>query len=84
VRDCDLPQRSVVGGDGIVLSIAAASVLAKTHRDALMLELDAQYPAYGFSKHKGYGTALHAAALAAHGPCPVHRFSYAPVKQHMK
>lgn len=69
-----------VGGDGLSLSIAAASILAKTTRDHLMIELDGQYPQYGFGKHKGYGSAAHRAALAEHGPCPAHRTSYAPIK----
>lgn len=69
-----------VGGDGLSLSIAAASILAKTTRDHLMIELDDQYPQYGFAKHKGYGSAQHRAALAEHGPCPAHRTSYAPIK----
>ena len=69
-----------VGGDGLSLSIAAASILAKTTRDYLMIELDSQYPQFGFAKHKGYGSAQHRAALAEHGPCPAHRSSYAPIK----
>ena len=69
-----------VGGDGLSLSIAAASILAKTTRDHLMIELDGQYPQYGFAKHKGYGSAQHRAALSEHGPCPAHRTSYAPIK----
>jgi ribonuclease HII len=69
-----------VGGDGLSLSIAAASILAKTTRDHLMIELDGQYPQYGFARHKGYGSTQHRAALAEHGPCPAHRTSYAPIK----
>lgn len=66
-------------GDAISLSIAAASILAKTARDREMLALDARFPAYGFGKHKGYGTKAHLEALARHGPCPHHRRSFAPV-----
>jgi ribonuclease HII len=62
------------------LSIAGASVLAKTTRDACMEQLDLEYPGYGFARHKGYGTAVHLAALNASGPTPVHRFTFAPVK----
>lgn len=66
-------QRSIVHGDSLYYSIAAASILAKVTRDRMMLELDAQYPEYGFAGHKGYGTAAHIAAIRAHGPCPAHR-----------
>jgi ribonuclease HII len=75
------PQTALVGGDGLSLSIAAASVLAKVTRDRLMLALDAEYPQYAFAQHKGYGTALHLARLQEHGPCPAHRRSFAPVRQ---
>ena len=68
--------RCVVGGDGKCADIAAASVIAKVTRDRLMCELDAQYPGYGFAKHKGYGTAAHYAALRELGPCPAHRLSF--------
>jgi ribonuclease HII len=71
---------AVVRGDARSYSIAAASVLAKVTRDRLMLELDRLYPAYGFALHKGYGTPDHLAALARHGPCPLHRRSFAPLK----
>ncbi|MBN1667213.1 MAG: ribonuclease HII [Anaerolineales bacterium] len=73
-----LPQTALVKGDRISLSIAAASVLAKTGRDALLQEYDQQYPGYGFAIHKGYGTASHRAAIAALGPCPIHRLTFAP------
>ena len=73
------PARAVIGGDGKVASIAAASILAKTFRDAQMLELHALYPQYGFARHMGYPTAVHLAALREHGVSPVHRLSYAPV-----
>lgn len=75
------PQTALVGGDAKSFSIAAASILAKVTRDRLMDELDGLYPAYGFSKHKGYPTAEHLARLREHGPCPEHRRSYAPVAQ---
>lgn len=76
-----LPQQAVVRGDGKSLSIAAASILAKVTRDQLMIELDRLYPVYGFAQHKGYGTAAHLAALATHGPCPLHRHTFAPMKR---
>ncbi|GHU28978.1 ribonuclease HII [Betaproteobacteria bacterium] len=77
----DCPAEAIVGGDGKIASIAAASILAKTVRDAGMLALHAIYPVYGFDRHKGYPTAFHLQALRAHGPSPVHRRSYAPVAQ---
>ena len=73
------PARAIIGGDGLVASIAAASILAKTYRDSGMLELHALYPQYGFDRHMGYPTAVHLRALAEHGVSPVHRRSYAPV-----
>jgi ribonuclease HII len=76
-----VPVRAIVGGDGKVASIAAASILAKTERDAGMRVLHAAYPMYGFDRHMGYPTAVHLAALQAHGPCPHHRRSFAPVAQ---
>src|SRR5579859_2548584 len=80
VRTMRLPQTAIVKGDARSYSIAAASVLAKVTRDRLMLEFDRQWPAYGFARHKGYGTARHLAAIVAHGPCPIHRKSFAPLK----
>ncbi|WP_291825665.1 ribonuclease HII [Bosea sp. (in: a-proteobacteria)] len=74
------PCESVIGGDAQIASIAAASIIAKVTRDAMMARLCARYPAYGFSAHAGYGTPRHRAALQAHGPCPEHRYSFAPVK----
>ncbi len=71
---------ALVQGDGSVASIAAASIVAKVTRDRMMARLAARYPAYGFEAHVGYGTDRHRAALAEHGPCPEHRFSFAPVK----
>ncbi len=75
------PQTPLVGGDGRDASIAAASIVAKVHRDALMRRLDLRYPGYGFARHKGYATAEHLAALRRVGPCELHRRSYAPVSQ---
>ncbi|MCP5269043.1 MAG: ribonuclease HII [Zoogloeaceae bacterium] len=72
---------AVVKGDGKIAAIAAASILAKTHRDALMRELAIAHPHYGFERHMGYPTAAHFAALEAHGPCSAHRRSFAPVSQ---
>jgi ribonuclease HII len=80
VKTMRVPQTAIVKGDARSYSIAAASVLAKVTRDRLMLEFDRQWPIYGFAAHKGYGTARHLAALAAHGPCPIHRRSFAPLK----
>lgn len=77
----DCPTEPIVGGDGKVASIAAASILAKTVRDAGMLVLHADFPVYGFDRHMGYPTAFHLQALREHGPSPVHRRSYAPVAQ---
>jgi len=77
----NLPQQAIIRGDGQSLSIAAASILAKVTRDQLMVELDATYPRYGFARHKGYGTAFHLHTLAQFGPCPVHRYSFAPIRQ---
>jgi ribonuclease HII len=74
------PAEALVGGDNLSCSIAAASIVAKVTRDAMMARLCARHPAYGFSRHAGYGTPAHRAALAAHGPCPEHRYSFAPVK----
>jgi ribonuclease HII len=76
-----VPARAIVGGDARVAQISAASILAKTARDAMMRELHLRYPQYGFDRHMGYGTAAHLAALRLHGPCPAHRRSFAPVRQ---
>lgn len=75
----DVRAEAIVQGDAKVPAISAASILAKVHRDRLCLQLHAQYPAYGFDRHKGYGTAEHLQALQAHGPTPWHRLSFAPV-----
>ena len=81
VRAIQEEQTAIVKGDSKSYSIAAASVLAKVTRDRLMIELDRKYPGYGFAQHKGYPTAAHLDALKQRGPCPVHRMSYAPVRQ---
>jgi ribonuclease HII len=74
-----LPERLVVDGDALSCAIGAASILAKAHRDALMIALEETHPGYGFGQHKGYGTALHRARIGALGVSPAHRISYAPV-----
>jgi ribonuclease HII len=75
------PQQAVIHGDALSFSIAAASVLAKVHRDQLLVELDEEYPGYGLARHKGYGSPEHMEALARLGPTPMHRRSYQPVAQ---
>lgn len=75
------PIKCIIGGDGKSMSIAAASIVAKVTRDAIMREYDKVYPQYGFARHKGYGTKMHKAALKTHGPSPIHRFTFHPVKQ---
>ena len=79
VPDLACAQQAVVDGDALCLSIAAASIVAKVVRDRIMERLDRVYPQYGFARHKGYGTPEHLEALRTHGPCPLHRMSYAPV-----
>ncbi len=79
----DMPAEAIIKGDGKVASIAAASILAKTDRDAGMLVLHAQYPQYGFDRHMGYPTAAHCKALAEHGASPVHRRSFGPVARQL-
>jgi ribonuclease HII len=74
------PIKTVVGGDAVSASIAAASILAKTARDRLMADMDHTYPGYGFADHKGYGVPAHARALDALGPCDIHRLTWAPVR----
>lgn len=76
-----VPATALVGGDRLEPAISAASIVAKTHRDAIMLDWHQRHPAYGFDRHKGYGTAAHLEALARHGPCPAHRQSFGPVIQ---
>jgi len=76
-----IPAQTLVGGDALEPAISAASIIAKTHRDALMVKLDKEYPGYGFARHKGYPTAAHRAALEQLGPCRAHRQSFRPVIQ---
>jgi ribonuclease HII len=79
--DLAIAQTSIIYGDSLSISIAAASVVAKVHRDRRMRELHHEYPQYGLASHKGYGTPAHLAALREHGPCPLHRRSFRPVAQ---
>ena len=81
LKELTAPQTRIVRGDTLSLSIAAASILAKTARDARMLAYDQQYPEYGFARHKGYPVRQHMQALDEHGPCPIHRRSFAPVRE---
>jgi len=83
LRQVVIPQKTVVRGDSTCLSIAAASILAKVTRDRYMVALHERYPHYGFARHKGYCTRQHVAALEAHGPCPEHRHSFAPICQRL-
>jgi ribonuclease HII len=76
LKQISIPQKSIIKGDSIAFSIAAASVIAKTHRDALMKTYDTAYPQYGFASHKGYGCKTHYDALREHGPCPLHRKTF--------
>jgi ribonuclease HII len=78
IPDLDIPQTRYVRADAIVYSVAAASIVAKVHRDGVMRAFDATYPAYGFARHVGYATREHLRALAEHGPTPLHRRSFAP------
>ncbi len=77
----DYVSKAIVEGDAKVAEISAASILAKTARDAVMVELHESYPQYNFAGHKGYGTAAHLKAIKQHGPCPAHRRSFAPVRE---
>ena len=76
-----IQSSGIVKGDGKSLSIAAASIIAKVTRDRLMIQYAEEYPEYGFERHKGYGTKIHMEALREHGPCPIHRITFAPVAQ---
>ncbi len=78
--DLPMPHEKIIKGDMLSLSIAAASIIAKETRDAMMVAFHEQWPHYGFAKHKGYGTAEHLSAIEQHGPCPIHRRSFAPFK----
>jgi ribonuclease HII len=75
------PATAIIGGDDLEPAISAASIVAKVLRDRIMVMLDKKYPAYGFAQHKGYSTALHMKALKSHGPCRIHRRSFAPVAE---
>jgi len=79
-----IPQRTIKKGDSLSISVAAASIVAKVTRDRLMLEYDQLYPGYGFAGHKGYGSASHLAAIAALGPCPIHRLTFRGVREHVR
>ena len=81
MKGLPVPSLSVVKGDARSLSIGAASILAKTHRDLLMEKYAAEYPQYGFDVHKGYCTAAHIEAVKKYGPCPIHRLTYAPIRE---
>jgi len=81
VPGCRHVQHAVIDGDARMLSIAAASIVAKVVRDRIMRRLDRVWPDYGFAQHKGYGTPEHLAALDRHGPCPLHRYSFRPIGQ---
>jgi len=80
LEDLSISQKAVVRGDSKIVSCAAASIIAKVTRDRLMAKYHQQYPRYGLDKHKGYGTRAHFAALKKHGPCAIHRLSFAPFK----
>ncbi len=76
-----IKQKPIIKGDGLCLSIACASVIAKVTRDRIMSDFDRQYPVYGLAAHKGYGTRQHLDCLHTHGPCPIHRHTFSPVKE---
>ncbi len=82
--EVDLPQQSIIHGDALSASIAAASIIAKVTRDRLMVELDGRFPGYGLAEHKGYGCASHMAAIVRLGPCEIHRKTFRGVKEHVK
>ncbi|MDO9399297.1 MAG: ribonuclease HII [bacterium] len=81
ISNLSLPQEAIIKGDEKILTIAAASIIAKVTRDRLMLDFYQQYPQYGFDQHKGYGTKLHIERLKQYGPCSIHRLSFAKVLQ---
>ncbi len=78
-----MPAQAVVRGDRLVPAISAASILAKVTRDAIMDAWSVRFPSYGFARHKGYGTAAHLASILRHGPCPIHRKTFARVREHL-
>ncbi|KKT52758.1 MAG: Ribonuclease [candidate division Kazan bacterium GW2011_GWA1_44_22] len=80
ISELSIPQQAIVGGDRRVFVIAAASVIAKVYRDKLMTEFDVQFPEYGLTIHKGYGTKAHCAAIREYGPCSIHRISFKPIR----
>jgi ribonuclease HII len=80
VKTLCCPQTAIVDGDCLSYSIAAASIIAKVTRDRMMIEFHQMYPVYGFHEHKGYGTPAHVAAIKQHGPCPIHRMTFSPVR----
>ncbi len=80
IPNCSYEQRAIIGGDKLVKSISAASIIAKVTRDRIMRQMHKKHPEYHFDKHKGYGTKLHAECLKRHGPCRIHRRSFRPVK----
>lgn len=84
IPNLSMEQYAVIGGDRLVKSISAASIVAKVTRDRMMEKMHEKYPQYGLDKHKGYGTKLHMEALFEHGPCEIHRKSFAPVKKALK
>jgi ribonuclease HII len=84
IPNLSMEQCAVIGGDKLVKSISAASIIAKVTRDRMMVDFHLKYPQYGLDKHKGYGTKLHMDALLKYGPCPIHRKSFAPVKKALK
>jgi ribonuclease HII len=79
--DWRYPARAIVGGDALEPCISAASIIAKQHRDRIMIAADTAHPGYGFAAHKGYGSQAHRDAIARLGPCPLHRLSFAPMRQ---
>jgi ribonuclease HII len=81
VNIMDIPQMPIIKGDEKVFSIAAASIIAKVHRDHLMVKYDKKYPKYGFGDHMGYGTEIHLKAIRAHGACPIHRLTFSPLSK---
>ncbi|MBQ6894445.1 MAG: ribonuclease HII [Clostridia bacterium] len=83
-KNIPVPFETVVKGDSLSFSIAAASILAKVARDRYITEVDKLYPEYGFAKHKGYGTKYHLEAIAKYGPCPIHRLTFGGVREHVK
>ena len=84
IPNLSIEQRAIIGGDKIVKSISAASIIAKVTRDRIMREMHMKYPEYNFAQHKGYGTKIHMAALKKYGPCEIHRKSFRPVRESVK